>query len=188
MLTYFFMSVMTKRKTAEERREAILEEALTEFAERGLHGTSTDDIARRVGISQPYLFRLFGTKKELFMATVERCFGKTLETFEAAAAGLQGQAALEAISAAYHELLTDRRMLRGQMQAYAACDDPGVREVVRRGFGDLYEYVARVSGASPEELRTFFAEGMLVNVVAAMDLPSSKDAWAKRLVEGCWPQ
>ena len=54
----------TQRQSAEERREEILEAALVEFADRGLHGTSTEDIARRVGISQPYVFRLFGTKKQ----------------------------------------------------------------------------------------------------------------------------
>jgi AcrR family transcriptional regulator len=52
-----------ERKSAEVRREDILE-AIDEFAVGELHGTSTEDITRRAGISQPDLFRLFGTKKE----------------------------------------------------------------------------------------------------------------------------
>ena len=58
------------------------------FAERGYEGASTDVIARIAGISQPYLFRLFGTKRELIVATVKRCFEDTQELFRRAAAGL----------------------------------------------------------------------------------------------------
>src|SRR4051794_29580777 len=81
---------VTERKSAEERREEILEAALVEFAAHGLYGGSTEAIARAVGISQPYVFRLFGTKKELFTATIERCMRGTLEMMQSAAAGLQG--------------------------------------------------------------------------------------------------
>src|SRR5436190_13993969 len=93
------------RQTAVERRETILDAALIEFAEAGFEGTSTEDIARRAGISQPYLFRLFGTKKELFKATVARCFRETLELFQRAAEGTRGEEALHAIGEAYMELL-----------------------------------------------------------------------------------
>src|SRR5271154_1659323 len=114
--------VVSERKTKEERREEILDAALVEFAERGLAGASTEEIARRAGISQPYVFRLFGTKKELFRAVVARCFRETLEMFQRAAEGLRGEAALNAIGAAYVEqLISDPVRLRAQMQAYAAC-------------------------------------------------------------------
>src|SRR6187551_2827351 len=109
------------RKTAGERREAVLDAALVEFADRGLHGASTDSIARGAGISQPYLFRLFRTKKELYVASVEHCMGETLEAFRQASDGLEGEAALKAMGAAYRQLLDDRTMLRAQLQAYAAC-------------------------------------------------------------------
>ncbi|MGZ4414605.1 MAG: TetR/AcrR family transcriptional regulator, partial [Gaiellaceae bacterium] len=88
---------VAERRSAEERREQVLEAALIEFAARGLAGGSTDSIAKAVGISQPYVFRLFGTKKELFMATIERCMSGTLEMFRSASAGLEGEEALKAI-------------------------------------------------------------------------------------------
>src|SRR5262249_32777549 len=135
------MHAMTKRKTADERREAILEAAMTEFADRGFEGGSTDTIARAAGISQPYVFRLFGTKKDLFLATVERCFDSTYETFRAVSEGKSGEDALEAMGEAYGELIADQRRLRGQMQAYAACGDPDVRAAVQRGFRRLVELV-----------------------------------------------
>jgi AcrR family transcriptional regulator len=174
------------RKSATERRDEILEAALAEFAAHGLSGGSTEAIAQAVGISQPYVFRLFGTKKQLFMATVERCFRATLEMFHTASAGLSGEEALDAIGTAYVErLAADPMYLHAQMQAYAACDDPDIREVVRRGFGDLFEYAERVSGLRSEQVAHFFASGMLLNVIASMDLLKAESGWAQRLIEGC---
>ena len=179
----------TDRKTKAERREEILDAALEEFAERGYHGASTEDIARRAGISQPYVFRLFGTKKELFRAVVARCFRETLEMFQRAAEGKRGQEACMAIGNAYVErYLTDRARLRAQMQAYAACDDPDIREAVRQGYGDLVAYVERVSGLSPERVSAFFAMGMLLNVFASMNqFDDHAEPWAQRLLLGCAP-
>ncbi len=175
----------TTRQTAEERREAVLAAALVAFAQGGLHGTSTEDIARAAGISQPYLFRLFGTKKKLFVATVERCMADTLELFRAAAGDLRGEEALEAMGAAYAAMVTeDRTRLLAQLQAYAACDDPEVREAMRAGFGSLHLFVETVSGLDPEAVSRWFGAGMLLNVLAAMDLWGSREPWAARLLEG----
>src|SRR3954447_26526404 len=127
--------VATERKSKEVRREEILDAALQEFAARGLHGASTEDIARRAGISQPYVFRLFGTKKALFTAVVNRCFRQTHELFARAAEGKRGADALAAMGDAYVERLHgDRTQLLAQMQAYAACDDPDIRQVVQDGY------------------------------------------------------
>jgi AcrR family transcriptional regulator len=179
------MAVPTQRKSAEERREAVLDAAFDEFAARGLDGGSTEAIAAAAGISQPYVFRLFGTKKELFKAVVSRCFRQTLELFQRAAEGKRGQAALEAMGDAYvNELLPDRTRLRAQMQAYAACEDDEIREVVRNGYGDLVAYAERVSGLPPEAIGRFFATGMLLNVIASMGLQNLDEPWAARLVAG----
>jgi len=179
--------VVTERKSKEERREEILDAALNEFAERGYHAGSTEEIARRAGISQPYVFRLFGTKKELFRAVAARCFRETLEMFQRAAEGLRGEEALHAMGNAYVErLLTDRARLRLQMQAYAACDDPEICEAVRQGYGDLVTYVERVTGLEPTAVSTFFAQGMLLNVFASMGLTAgTAEPWADRLLQGC---
>ena len=183
------MTTQTERKSKEVRREEILDAALEVFADQGLHGASTEEIARRAGISQPYVFRLFGTKKELYLAVVARCFRETLQMFQRAAEGKRGEEALHAIGQAYGELLeTDRTYLRNQMQAYAACDDPDVRAVVQNGYGDLVSYVERVSGADQVTTSTFFAKGMLMNVIASMQLQHSTEPWAVRLLEGCKPE
>jgi AcrR family transcriptional regulator len=177
--------VVTERKSAEQRRDEILDAAMIEFAQRGLEGASTEDIAKRAGISQPYVFRLFGTKKELFKATAARCLRETLEIFQRAAEGKRGEEALKAMGEAYRTLLEDRTRLRAQMQSYAACDDPEIRAVVRAGYGDIVTYVERVSGADRATVSSWFAKGMLMNVIASMDLLNLDEPWAERLIAGC---
>jgi AcrR family transcriptional regulator len=183
------MVIATERKTKEARRGEILDAALLEFAEGGLHGASTEAIAQRAGISQPYVFRLFGTKKELFRAVVARCFRETLEMFQRAAEGSRGPAALEAIGKAYVDRLqAEPIFLRAQMQAYAACHDPEIRAVVRAGFGDLVSYAERVSDLPADEITRFFATGMLLNVFASMEqFDDAAEPWAVRLLEACKP-
>ena len=137
-------------------------------------------IARAAGISQPYVFRLFGTKKELFNASVARCIRETLEIFQRRCRRQRGEEALEAIGQEYVEnVISDRTRLKAQLQAYAACDDPEIREVVRNGYGDLVTFV-EVSPASRRTGHGFFAHGMLINVIAAMDLQASREPWAER--------
>jgi AcrR family transcriptional regulator len=184
------MATIARRQTAEERRVAVLEAANVEFALRGLHGASTDAIARRAGISQPYLFRLFGSKKELFIAVIEGCFARTLASFRMAASGKSGADALVAIGEAYADAIdSDRTMLQGQLQSYAASvEDDDIRQATARGFGRLVDYVETVSGADRVTVSQFFAKGMLMNVLAAMQYSldtEPKDSWAARLAEGC---
>jgi AcrR family transcriptional regulator len=174
-----------QRLSAGERRAQIVAIAREEFAVGGLQGTSTEQIAVRAGVSQPYLFRLFGTKKELFIACVEAGFGHVLELFREAAGDVEPEEALEAMGSAYAGLLRDRTELLAQLQAYAACDDPEIRTAVREGFAELYRFVASTTGANMEKLRAFFSFGMLMNVVAAMDLPAHEEPWARELVKGC---
>ncbi len=176
--------------TADERRDAIVAAAVEEFAAGGLVGASTDAIARRAGVSQPYVFQLFGTKKELFLAVVRHCFGRTRLTFEQAARDyVPGQnpvcnSVLDAIGQSYFMLLADRALLLVQLQAYAACSDPDVQVVVRAEFGALHRRVREVSGASPVEIHRFFAEGMLLNIAAAVELGGNPKSWMLEDLEG----
>jgi AcrR family transcriptional regulator len=166
-----------QRMPAAERRELVLEAAMTDFAANGLAGTSTEDVARRAGISQPYLFRLFPTKKALFVALIGRCFQRVKDTFTAAADGLTGDEALGAMGDAYERLLEDRTLLQLQMQFYAACHDPEVRDATRAGFKGLWELAERLTGLPFQRVVDFFAIGMLMNVAAAMDLPAVDERW-----------
>ena len=180
----------TPRQTADERREAVLEAAWIEFAQRGLHAASTDVIARRAGISQPYLFRLFGSKKDLFLAVNDMCFQRTLDMFRAAAAGKSGR----------KRSTPSARLTSSSSRAIPPCSrascrptsasvaDEDIRASTARGYGRLVDYVETVSGADRATVARFFAKGMLINVLAAMDYSledEPPDSWAARLAEGC---
>ena len=172
----------TQRLTADERRDAVIAAAVHEFASGGYVGTSTDSIARAVGVSQPYLFQLFGTKRDLFLAVVRRCFERTTLVFHEAALRQPTEypdcSVLDAMGFAYMDLLSDRDLLRVQLQAYAACGDEDVRQVVREEFAALYASVKKESGAPDEAIHHFFAEGMLLNVAASLELGGKPDTWS----------
>jgi AcrR family transcriptional regulator len=170
-----------RRKSAAVRREEILEVALRHFAAGGYHGTSTEGIAREAGISQPYLFRLFRTKQELFLACSDRACAKVVEVFRAAAASAPAGERLKAMGHAYvDELLPDRHAIRMMMQGFAASAVPEIQAHVRRDYGEVVAEVTRLSGAAPDEVWRFFAHGMLLNVVATLDLDAiaGTDEWA----------
>ena len=175
--------------TAEERREEILEAAERVFAARGLHGTPTMEIAKAAGISQAYLFRLFPTKAQLFSALVQRCNTRIERTFTdaAAAARASGEPVMQAMGTAYVGLLGDRDLLLNQLHAHAACDDPAIRDQMRHGFARLVEIVERETGAEPQEVRNFFAHGMLLNVLAAMQAQDVDEHWAQLLLKPAAP-
>jgi AcrR family transcriptional regulator len=179
----------TTRQTAEERREAVLQAAAGEFSRKGFHGASTDVIAKAAGISQPYLFRLFGTKKELYLATTERKLEETYQVFERASRGKTGQEALKAMGEAYQELIADRERLQLMLHCFAAsADDPEIRESGRRVWRDLVELAERTSGEPPEVISAFFGKGMLLNVLSAMRVFEDPTPWGDRLIAGCWDE
>jgi len=175
----------TTRISKEDRRREIIEAATREFAVGGLNGTPVAAIAKQVGVSQPYLFQLFGTKKDIFVAAVRRTFERTIAVFRAAAAEAGDDArpedVLMVMGLAYQHLLEDRRLLLMQMQAYAACEDEEIRDAVRDEMLRLVSFVQSASGADEKAVREWLAYGMLMNVVAAMDLTEVDADWARMM-------
>lgn len=164
-----------QRVPAAERRDALIDAAVHEFAHGGLHGTPVDRIARRVGVAQPYVFSLFGSKRELFLAAVERGFELVAETFTKAAAEFDPATApaefdlRRAMGHAYSEMMSAQRdYLMLQLQAYAACDDEEIRNRVRASYAGLVAHVESLWHTDPEEIDDFFRYGMWLNVAAAL--------------------
>jgi AcrR family transcriptional regulator len=176
------------RLTAAERRDEIVAAAAIEFAATGYAGTPTAVIARRASVSQPYLFQLFRTKKDLFIAAVRGCFDRTRRAFEVSAkgakeAGRSPKDILETMGQAYVGLLgADRVILRLQLQAYAACEDPQIQAVVLDHYSELWQTVSRVSGADPKAVEDWFAQGMLINVIASIGAASTPDEFLRWLI------
>src|SRR5215208_724465 len=162
------------RITSEERRDQLIDAAVAEFAANGFHATSTTEIARRAGISQPYVYALFPNKHELFLAANAEVVERIRGAFAEATRGLETpEARLDAMGHAYVELLDNREEIMFQHQANAAAGDPALRERVRREFMRLVEDVQRLSGGTDEDVWMFMAKGMFLNVIAALDLPES---------------
>ncbi|MFD5200341.1 TetR/AcrR family transcriptional regulator [Streptomyces sp. NPDC058375] len=170
--------------SAEERRESVVRAAITEFARGGYHGTSTEVIARRVGVSQPYLFRLFPNKQAIFIAAAERCLQDTRQVFVAASEGLEGEEALHAMAGAYQRLIVhDGEKLMMQMQVYAAVaaaaasGDHAFGASLRAAWEQMWDDVHLVLGADVNETTTFLAYGMLVNTLASLGFPAEHRVW-----------
>ncbi|MEG3631738.1 TetR/AcrR family transcriptional regulator [Streptomyces poriticola] len=172
------------RMSAEERRESVIRAAMSEFARGGYYGTSTEAIAKRVGVSQPYLFRLFPGKKALFLAVAERCLQDMRRHFEEASEGLSGEEALKAMAESYARLITEHpERLQLQLHIYvtvAAAESAGDHEfgeMVRRGWMELWDTVHIPLGGDVEETTSFMAYGMLINALAGMGFPRGHRVW-----------
>ncbi len=168
------------RQSAGARRSSVLTAAIAEFAQSGYAGTSTEAIATRAGISQPYLFRLFGTKKDLFIATYNLVSARVEEAFIDAADGMHGEEAMHAMAAAYVELLQDPDLLQVQLHGFAAAaGDADIARACREGFHTLWHLIAERVDVDEEGLRQFFAHGMLLSVLSAINMLSIPEPWAQ---------
>ncbi|MFE0821117.1 TetR/AcrR family transcriptional regulator [Streptomyces sp. NPDC058847] len=172
------------RMSAEERRESVIRAAMSEFARGGYYGTSTEAIAKRVGVSQPYLFRLFPGKKAIFLAAVERCLQDARKVFMEASEGLHGEEALHAMANAYARLIAEQpEKLQMQLQTYvavAAAEASGDREfgeTVRKCWMELFDAVHVPLGGDVGETTNFMAYGMLINALVGMGFPSGHRVW-----------
>jgi AcrR family transcriptional regulator len=169
--------------SAAERRERVIQAAITEFAAGGYAGTSTAAIASRVGVSQPYLFRLFPDKRAIFLAAAQRCTDEIRERFAEVSDGLSPDKAHEAMGTAYTDLVADRDRLLFQMQMYVAAataeeaGDTEFAELVRRSWVELWDLI-RLRLGSPELTADFVATGMLINVLLAMGFPADHRVWS----------
>ncbi|MBP2336579.1 AcrR family transcriptional regulator [Saccharothrix coeruleofusca] len=173
-----------QRSTAEQRRATVMRTAIKTFAERGYYGTSTMDVAKGAGISQGYLYRLFKDKETLFAALVDYCSDRLRESVATAAASVRGtdpESVLRAMTASYDEVIADRDVLMILMHAQCSVGEPVIGEAVRRCYARQVEYIRSVSGASDEQIRRYFADTLLSNVVVAIDAAAIDAPWARAL-------
>lgn len=161
-----------QRMNVEDRKLLILQATMEEYARTGLHGTSTETIAERAGVSQPYLFRLFGTKKGLIVAAIRHHTERLRQEFTDAVENRDPETPpLEAMKASYlQRLLDDPDSLRCQLHTWAEGADPEIGPVARETYLQIIEDAERLSGEPRETVLEFMAEGMLLTVVASLDL------------------
>ncbi len=170
---------MAARMSGPERRSQVLGIAAREFADHGLHGASTEAIAHEAGITQAYVFRMFGTKKALFLELVGAAFDQFSDGMAQAAGDAAGLGALTLMGERYYQTLADRTTLLLQLQGFAACGDAEVRDLVRARVARMWDTVAGVSGLDPVTVKSFLAFGMLLNNAAALDVGELDEPWAR---------
>lgn len=162
----------TRRPTAEERREQVLEAGISVFAEFGYHATKTADIAKRAGISQPYVYALFDDKKALFLACLQRVREQIRDAFtEAWRPGGTPEESLARLGANYRKVLVNPDAPRCQLQGHAASADPEIRAFMRRGFMEAFDGVMQMTGADRATVARFMAAGQLLNLGTVLELP-----------------
>ena len=171
----------TQRMSGTQRREEILVAARTVFAERG-YAASTDEVARAAGVSQPYVVRLFGTKRELFLEAYSVASAQIIAALSAVPAGPD---AAVRMGDAYIGLLADRDLLRMVMHGFTAGADEEVGRVARHTLGEAFRLFQERSGEDEQAARVFVAQGMLINVLLAVDAPAhvGEDAGLDALVQ-----
>jgi len=162
--------VTAPRMSGAQRRAEILVAARTVFAERG-YAASTDEVARAAGVSQPYVVRLFGTKRELFLEAYKVASAEIVAALSAVPAGPD---AGPQMADAYVGLLADRNLLRLTMHGFTAAADDAVGDVARHTLGEAFRLFRDRTGADDDAARIFVAQGMLINVLLAVDAPAHR--------------
>ena len=168
--------------SAELRREQVLDAAVAAFAEGGYAGTTTDQVARRAGVSQPYVVRMFGTKQALFLAAHARVMARVAEAFGTAAeAGMRDP---HDLAVDYVQLIKDRALLRVMQHGFTLGADPDLGPAMRESMMAIVRWIRELTGATVEEARDFLAMGMLINTLVALQLPehAGDDPDAKALI------
>lgn len=179
--------------SAAAREQQLLRAAVSAFADGGYAGTTTDQVARLAGVSQPYVVRVFGSKQALFLAAYTHATQQIQETFRASAAAADRlgattpQERLEALGAAYVDLVRDRELLSMLLHGFVAAADPALGPEMRRCMTDIYRLMRELTGADPEQARDFLARGMLINTLVALRMPDhvDEDPAAADLVRLC---
>lgn len=156
------------------RKEEILEAGLEVFAELGYYNTTTALIAEKAGISQPYVFKFFKTKEELFEAALDRAYERIVQSFQKVHA--DSAHLVDAMIEAYEELSTSHPNEIALQVIGLSVPEASIKEVTRRGLQRIRKDVldqfksAGIANAN-YEVSTFLARGILCNLSFFLDLP-----------------
>jgi AcrR family transcriptional regulator len=160
------------RMSGNARRSEIVAAAVHLFAEHGYAGTTTDAVARAAGISQPYVVRLFGSKRALFVAVVDYAFEEIAGALADVPRTATPDERLAIMLEAYREITDRDELALVIVQAVGvAVDDDEVRAGVQAHVRALHKTVWSAAGGDTDRVREFFGVVMLLNTVAAIDVP-----------------
>jgi AcrR family transcriptional regulator len=153
-----------RRLARGERRDQILAAAVTAFGGTGFAGTTTDQIARLAGVTQPYVIRIFETKRQLFLVALQHAADRIDAALHEAA---RTDATLPGLGRAYHAMIGKQELMI-LLQGFAAATDPVIGDRARSCFGQLYTTVGNLTGADAGQIRDFLGRGVLTACLAAI--------------------
>lgn len=148
------MSVAAPRMAAAERRLHLIETAIRLFTDGSYRGTTTAEIARAAGVSEPILYRHFASKRALYLAALEHVWAKTREGWERNLdQASDACAAIEAIGKGHVSVRSPKLQLAELwVQALSeASADPELRRHLRRHMREVHDFVAGLIRRGQEE-------------------------------------
>jgi AcrR family transcriptional regulator len=173
--------------TSELRRPVVIDSAIRTFARSGYLGTSVAQVAVEAKISPAYVFKLFPSKEQLFVAALDHCFELVEQALAAgadSATDATPSVVLEAMGDAYADLIANRSLLMLQVHAQSAADVPEIGEALRRGLERITRFASSRSGASDPEVQSFIAFGQLCHLIVTTGIDGRGEHWARLLTEG----
>jgi AcrR family transcriptional regulator len=189
------------RLPAAERRQALIETAIRVFSEGSYRGTTTSEIARAAGVSEPILYRHFASKRDLYLAALDHVWGKARAAWEDALATTPDVgAAFEAIGRG-HVTVRDCKFQMAELWVQAlgeAADDAELRRHLRRHMREVHDFVAEMirrgqaegvlnaDRNADAEAWTFLAGGVLGMVGRRIGLLDEQEAAAIRAARLAW--
>lgn len=179
-----------RRMSSGERREQIITAAIAVFGARGYEGTTTDDVARTAGVSQPYVVRLFRSKENLFLEAMQFAFDELMSVFrETLADQTDDRPVPKRIGEAYVDLLNTRGLHQTLSHAWLLGGHPVIGPAARRCFAQVWQFFRDEAGFDADQARMFLAEGMLINVMIGMRLVDDygSDPRITELFRACFP-
>jgi AcrR family transcriptional regulator len=189
------------RMPAAERRQALIDTAIRVFSEGSYHGTTTAEIARAAGISEPILYRHFASKRELYLAALDHVWGKMRTSWEETLATTSDvRAAIEAMGRG-HVTVRDCKFQLAELWVQAlgeASEDTELRKHLRRHMREVHDFLADLIRRGQEEgvlhpdrdadaeAWSFLAGGMLGMVGRRVGLLDDQEVKAIRTARLDW--
>jgi AcrR family transcriptional regulator len=169
-------STPRERLPAGERRKAVLDSACRVFVKTSYRGATTAEIAREAGITEPILYRHFGSKRDLYIACLDEAW-RIFREFAEQALAENPTGCLGAIMDAYMAKRAKLRLVDLWIQALGeVSEEPLIAKAVRRQIREVHAFVADVirrgqadgvlhADRDPEaEAWTFVACGLLATI------------------------
>lgn len=165
-----------RRRNLTPRAQDVVSAASEEFAAHGYAGATTDAIARKAGVSQPYVVRLFGSKEKLFLHCCEQAFEAAQAAFRSAIASTDERPVPEPLlGSAYAELVANPVIVGLLVQQYGLGSHPTLGPAVRAWYVDMFRLLRDEAELPEERARMFFGRGMLINILLTLGIKPDDD-------------